>query len=175
MLMENNNVEQANDQEECLSDEQRVVLNSVSMPKQLNIEIETPSSISQDAFQMNEAFKLARRMYQDVLSPQLRKNEELKRNQKEKLMNELFKILKIQFIFTYVFVLVLIVGTLGSSFFSISEDIVESIIKFLEFYITSIVVELLSILFFIVKNVFDTSIVDLIKDFDKITQKMDKK
>lgn len=173
--MVNNNVEPINNQEENLSDEQRVVLDSVSVPQQLNIEINNASSISQDALQMNEAFELARIIYQDVLSPQLQENEVLKRTQKTDLMNELFKILSLQFKYTYFFVLILIVGTLGSSFLNISESIVENIIKFVEFYITSIVVELLSILFFIVKNVFDTSIVDLIKNFDKINQKKDKK
>lgn len=58
------------------------------------------------------------------------------------------------------------VGILFSSQLMISELIVSKIIGFIEFYITSIVVELLSILFFIVKNVFDKSIVDLIKNFD---------
>ena len=53
----------------------------------------------------------------------------------------------------------------------ISENLVLRVIKFAEFYITSIVAELIAILFFIVKSVFDKSIVELIKDFDKIDNK----
>lgn len=169
--MENKNVDLIDNTEDHLTDEQQIVLDSVSVPQQVNIKIETPSSISKDALQMNEAFELARMMYQDVLSPQLQKNEDLKRQQKETLMNNIFKILNLQFIFTYIFVFTLIVGILASSFLSISENTIISIIKFVEFYISSIVVELVSILFFIVKNVFDTSIADLIKNFDKRTRK----
>jgi len=173
--MQNDNVESINNPEENLSEEQQIVLDSVSIPQQVHIQIENAPSISKDALQMNESFELARIMYQDVLSPQLRENEALKRKQKDTLMEEIFKILNLQFIFTYIYVLVLIVGTLSSSFFKISESIIQNTFKFVEFYVTSIVVELLSILFFIVKNVFDTSIVDLMKDFDKRKRKKDKK
>lgn len=164
------NIEVANNIEGNLSNDQRIVLDSVSIPQQLIIKVEETHSISKDAVEMNKSFELARMMYQDVLSPQLEKNERLKRKHKKKLMNELFKILKLQFIFTYIFVIILIIGTLCSSYLHISESVVQNVYKFVELYITSIVVELLSILFFIVKNVFDRSIVDLIKDFDKTKQ-----
>lgn len=174
--MKNNNADEVtNDSKENLSNEQQIVMDSVDIPQQVNIKIEKAISISKDAHQMNEAFELTRVMYQDVLSPQLKENEILKRSQKERLMEELFKILNLQFNWTYVFVFALIIGTLASSFINISENIVRDIFKFGEFYITSIVVELLSILFFIVKNVFDTSIVDLIKDFDKRKKRKNKK
>lgn len=168
---ENNSDEKTKKSEEILSDEQQIILDSVSVPQKVNIKIKNATSISEDARQMNEAFELARIMYQDVLSPQLQKNEDLKRQQKESLMNELFKILNLQFKYTYLFVLILIIGTLTSSYINISEDTIQHIFKFVEYYVTSIVVELLSILFFIVKNVFDTSIVDLIKNFDKRNRK----
>ena len=51
------------------------------------------------------------------------------------------------------------------------RSLVEAGISFMKFYITSIIVELISILFFIVKNVFDTSIIDLFKNFDKNKEK----
>ncbi len=169
--MKNNSVELVDNHKKNFSNDQKIVLNSVDVPQKVNIKIGSSSPLSKDAMQMNEAFELARIMYQEVLSPQLKKNEKLKRQQKETLMTNIFKILKLQFICTYVFVLILIAVILGSSFLNISENTIISIIKFIEFYITSIVVELLSILFFIVKNVFDTSITDLIKDFDKRKKK----
>lgn len=169
--MENSNAEYTNDLKNDLSNDQQIVLDSVPIPQQVNIKIENTPPISKDAIQMNESFELVRIMYQDILSPQLQKNEILKRKQKITLMTNIFKILKLQFIFTYIFVFILIIGVLGSSFINISETTIHSVIKFVEFYITSIVVELLSILFFIVKNVFDTSIVDLMKNFDKRNRK----
>lgn len=146
-----------------LSEEQKEVLSAVKVPDVVNIQISNADSMPPEAIQMNNAFELIRKIYQDVLSPQLEENEILKREQKRELMSKIFKILKWQFIFTYVFVVVLIAGALFSKKLQISENIVTSIIKFVEFYITSIVAELLAILFFIVKNVFDKSIVDLIK------------
>lgn len=170
-----NSVSQTNTSGEPLSDDQRAVLDFATVPQDLNIKIENASSVSKETIQMNEAFELARIMYQDVLSPQLQENENLKRKQKEDLMKQLFEILNIQFKCTYIFVILLIIGALGSSFLNISENIVHNIINFVEFYITSIVVELLTILFFIIKNVFDTSIVELIRNFDKRKPKKDKK
>lgn len=151
-----------------LSEEQKEVLRTVNVPDSLDINIADMDSLSKDTVQiMNDAFGFTRNMYENVLSPQLTENEDLKRRHKIILMSNLFEILKWQFIFTYVFVFALIIGTLASHWLNISEVIVKDIIKFVEFYITSIVVELLSILFFIVKNVFDKSIVDLIRNFDK--------
>lgn len=165
--MEIENTEENSKTDNEFTPEQQEVLNSVSIPNHLNIQINNTPPVSQEVIQMNESFELARKMYQDVLSPQLKQNEDLKRTHKTLLMEKIFGILKWQFIFTYIFVLILIIGTLASSYIGLSETIVQSIIKFVEFYITSIVVELLSILFFIVKNVFDKSIVDLIRNFDK--------
>ena len=65
----------------------------------------------------------------------------------------------------------LILSIIFSGKLDLSEKIILNLIKFIEFYITSIVVELISILFFIVKNVFDTSIVELLKGFDKRNEK----
>lgn len=54
-----------------------------------------------------------------------------------------------------------------NQFLGINENVISEIFEFSKFYITSIVAELIAILFFIVKNVFDKSIVDLFKNFDK--------
>lgn len=115
---------------------------------------------------MNEAFAAKQRLYEKVLAPQLKKNEKLKREQKKKLLDKIFDILKWQFGVTYVFVLVIIVIIASSNWLALSDTIIERIIDFIQFYITSIIAELIAILFFIVKNVFDKSIVDLFKNFD---------
>lgn len=119
-----------------------------------------------DIDEMNALFGLKQRIYEKVLSPQLKKNEKLKRTHKSVLMSNIFKLLKWQFIFTYVFVSILLVSVIFSSFLSLDTQVINAIIKFIKFYITSIVVELISILFFIVQNVFDKSIVDLFSNFD---------
>ena len=153
--------------DETLTDEQSEVLKSFEIPNEVDVEIKLEDETKDDVEQMNEAFAIARKIYEGVLSPQLEKNEELKRNQKESLVKNLFKILKLQFWFTYIYVFILILTILFSGFLGISENLVLSIIKFVEFYITTVVAELIAILFFIVKSVFDKSIVELIKDFDK--------
>lgn len=128
-----------------------------------------------DIDEMNAYFELRHKIYEKVLSPQLEKNEELKRIHKNVLMTNIFKILKWQFIFTYVFVSALLIAVvLSKNLFQLDIKIIKIIVKFIEFYITSIVVELIAILFFIVRNVFDKSIVDLFKNFDD-TQRRKKK
>lgn len=120
-----------------------------------------------DVLEMNKFFKEKYAIYNDVLAPELRKNEKLKREHKTALMENVFKILSLQFKATYIFIALFIIIVTFSSMLNISENIILRILDFLQFYITSIVAELIAILFFIVKNVFDKSIVDLFKNFDK--------
>ena len=148
------------------------VINSleITVPEKQKVEIEKdeksdPNSI--DVIEMNVLFEMKSYIYQKVLGPELQENESLKREQKKALMNNIFKILKWQFIFTYVFVTVLLAAVLFSAFLKIEASTISTIIKFIQFYITSIVVELISILFFIVKSVFDKSIVELFSNFDR--------
>ena len=148
------------------------VINSleITVPEKQKVEIEKdeksdPNSI--DVIEMNVLFEMKSYIYQKVLGPELQENESLKREQKKALMNNIFKILKWQFIFTYVFVTVLLAAVLFSAFLKIEASTISTIINFIQFYITSIVVELISILFFIVKSVFDKSIVELFRNFDR--------
>lgn len=171
--MDSNVLHKDEEQKKILSVEQQEVLKSVNVPKGIKIEVVTPKRTPEVA-EMNNAFDLASKIYKDVLSPQLEKNEKLKRKHKNTLMENIFEILKIQFRYTYFFVCLLLVGILCSKYLEISEHTIDSVISFVEFYITSVVVELIAILFFIVKNVFDKSIVDLIKNFDK-QNRQDKK
>lgn len=143
----------------------------ITVPETQFIEVSEVSNknavIDSDIKEMNDFFAKRYSIYKDVLAPELKENEKLKRTHKTELMKNIFKLLNIQFVFTYIFVLILIVTTIFSNFLNISEEIVVQIFSFSRFYITSIVAELIAILFFIVKSVFDKSIVDLFKNFDK--------
>lgn len=157
-----------------LSSDQEEVLRNVEIPDTVNVHIQNAfnsSTNENDIRDMNNRFKLSQKIYEDVLAPQLEENEKLKRDQKKTLIKKLFNLLFFQFIVTYIFVLMLILSIIFSGQLDLSEKIILNLIKFIEFYITSIVVELISILFFIVKNVFDTSIVELLKGFDKRNEK----
>ena len=120
--------------------------------------------------EMNTFFEQKYRIYNEVLAPQLKENERLKRRHKEVLLTTLFKFLKYQFIATYIIIFILIIIVAANKYLNITEKIISEIFSFLRFYITTIVAELIAILFFIVKNVFDKSIVDLFRNFDKKDQ-----
>lgn len=118
------------------------VINSleITVPEKQKVEIEKdeksdPNSI--DVIEMNVLFEMKSYIYQKVLGPELQENESLKREQKKALMNNIFKILKWQFIFTYVFVTVLLAAVLFSAFLKIEASTISTIIKFIQFYITS--------------------------------------
>lgn len=143
------------------------VKDSTNVPSQPKVELQAPNSDSEIITDMNDAFAMKRRLYEEVLAPQLKENEVLKREQKKGLMENLFAILKWQLIATYMAVTIILLILMFSSFLGISEQLATEAIEFIKFYITSIIVELIAILFFIVKNVFDTSITDLFSNFDK--------
>lgn len=124
--------------------------------------------------EMNVLFELKRQIYQDVLAPELTKNEKLKRKHKTQLMNKIFHLLKWQFFCTYLFVSILLLAVVFSTDLGLAPTTIKIIVNFIKFYITSIVVELISILFFIVKSVFDKSIVDLFSNFDGKKKKKNK-
>lgn len=108
------------------------VINSleITVPEKQKVEIEKdeksdPNSI--DVIEMNVLFEMKSYIYQKVLGPELQENESLKREQKKALMNNIFKILKWQFIFTYVFVTVLLAAVLFSAFLKIEASIVAQL------------------------------------------------
>ena len=102
------------------------------------------------------------RILYKVLSPEITKNENVKRIHKSILIGLLTLFIVIQFIA----VLVLSLRTFNYAFTNGSnEEIVNSFLKYLTGYITSVVAELFVILKYIVHNVFDTSITDLVKVF----------
>lgn len=136
---------------------------SVEIPESDYIKDKEDSAIKE----MNDFFEKRYIIYKDILAPELRKNEELKRIHKSNLMNNIFKLLKFQFIATYILIVIFVLMIAFNRVCNITEDVITQIFDFLKFYITSIVAELIAILFFIVKNVFDKSIVELFKNFDK--------
>lgn len=150
---------------------QDIVKEEVVLPDTPQINIQEKEPEDKDIKALNHRFETINGIYSKVLAPEIQKNEELKREQKKLLMKIIFVVLALQFIFTYFIVIAIVVIIACSSYLSVSDAVMEALIKFAQFYITAIVVELISILFFIVKNVFDTSIVELFKDFDNNKKK----
>lgn len=104
----------------------------------------------------------------EVLSPQISKNEEKKRKHKDWLMLAMGVFLLMQFALVAIIVI-------GSGFWIIKSHIdqnpfpdstIQLIFTFIGAYITSVVVELIAILKYIVKNVFDTSITGMVNKFN---------
>lgn len=109
----------------------------------------------------------------DILSPEIKDNENAKRKHKFILIGLLAAFLIIQF---------LAVGFISDKVISYAiletskAEIVNSLLTFVTGYITSVVIELIAILKYIVKNVFDTSLIELVKIFketDKILESQD--
>lgn len=104
-----------------------------------------------------------------ALAPQLEENEKQKRNFKESLMKYIIIILSIQLgFFLFVVFLFAFAFCFKTPFTnSISIEQLKHIIEFLKYYISAVIVEFIAMLFFIVKFVFDRSIVGLIKQLFK--------
>ena len=109
----------------------------------------------------------------DTLAPQAEANEIKKRKHKDKLLTAVFIFLGIQFTVVFVLIMTMIVSiiffhSMGNDF---SLELVQMLFAFFSTYITSVVVELIFILKFIVEKVFDTSISSLMEIFK--SQNMD--
>lgn len=113
----------------------------------------------------------------EVLSPEVSENEKKKREHKDTLMNTMKKFLTFQFSFT--------AGLVGASVISIvlchvfgrpfQDETIKIIFTFVGAYITSVVVELIAILNYIVQKVFDTSVADLVAIFKDGSNKEEEK
>lgn len=145
--------------------------------QQLNIRVPFNSGASKSATTkisdaetvklLNENFAMKSKIYQNVLAPELSRNEELKRSQKEKLMDKINKLISFQFkAMVVIIAILLIIIAFSNRVFNLDKEIIKELISFLRFYITAIIAELIAILFFIVKNVFDKSIIELFSNFD---------
>ena len=103
----------------------------------------------------------------NTLAPQTEKNEEKKREHKDKLIKYISYVLGGQFVIIAVLVLLILISmivfhALGNDY---SESVLHMIFAFFGTYIASVIAELLAMLHFIVKEVFNTSISDLMKIF----------
>lgn len=103
----------------------------------------------------------------DVLSPEIKKNEEKKRQHKDTLMRSMKTFLIFQFLIVAIMVLysgywIIHLQVIEKPF---SDSTIKIIFAFIGTYITSVIVELIAILRYIVKNVFDTSIAGMVNNF----------
>lgn len=98
----------------------------------------------------------------DFLSPEVSKNEQVKRIHKFILIVLVTIFLGAQFIVVYGLTNKIIEYSMSDN---VNIEILKIVIAFVSAYITSVVVELIAILKYVVKNVFDTSIAELIKIF----------
>ncbi len=99
-----------------------------------------------------------------TLSPQLSYNEEQKRSFKEGLMKYIKGVLGAQLVIVGVAFLAICIAVCCGVDNPILTNNIVKIFDFLQYYITAIIVEFIAILFFIVKFVFDKSIVGLLSD-----------
>ncbi len=101
----------------------------------------------------------------EILSPELKYNEERKREHKDKLID----IMKYFLLFQFILLSFLLLGVISVVFVfhGLKNDIdlnyLKTIINFISIYITSVVVEIIAMLNYIVSNVFDTSITGLVE------------
>lgn len=98
----------------------------------------------------------------DYLSPEVSKNEHAKRKHKFILILLMTLFLCVQFATVYELSTKVIDYAISDN---ATVEILKILIGFVSAYITSVVVELIAILKYVVKNVFDTSIAELIKIF----------
>lgn len=100
-----------------------------------------------------------------ILSPEITENENKKREHKDKLIG----LVKTFLIMQFAIVALLMIGTLVMIFVfhgcgkTLALDHIDTIFKYIALYITSVVVELVTMLKFIVEKVFDTSITTLVE------------
>ena len=105
----------------------------------------------------------------DVLSPEVSENESVKRIHKYILLLLMTLFLVVQFSSVHI-ISTIVLGYAVSDGSDI--EIIKSLLTFVLTYITSVVAELIVILKYIVKNVFDTSLVDLVKIFKETDVKV---
>lgn len=105
------------------------------------------------------------------IAPQIEENEKKKREHKTYLIKSLLRFLNFQGFALFVFIASIMFGVLYGHInrHDFSPEYLDIIFKFFLSYITSLVAEVLIILKIIVKNVFDSSISDLMKFYKDST------
>lgn len=141
-------------------------LNTVSPKSKPVIQMDSSSS-KEKSSSSNIIQNANNKVLIDVLSPQVVENEKTKRIHKYILLAIVGAFIVIQFLLTFY----LISSTYNFIFEAYKENgtinthLINLLFAFLTGYITSVVVELIYMLKFMVQNVFDTSISDLVKIF----------
>ena len=102
-------------------------------------------------------------VYKDILAPEIQKNEDIKRKHKEKLLKLISKIIYINFFTIIISVVFIFIGIMF--FDKIDIEFCKELLSFLKFFLSALFTEFISILFFIVHNVFDKSIFNLFSSF----------
>lgn len=103
----------------------------------------------------------------NVLSPEIQKNEEKKRKHKDWLMIIMGGFLLFQFLLIAVIIcawgyFIINAHLEGNPF---NDSTIKILFAFIGTYITSHIIELIAILRYIVKNVFDTSVTGMVNNF----------
>lgn len=106
-----------------------------------------------------------KRYLSDAVTIEVAKNEEKKRLHKDKLLKSVTWFLGIQFGLFFILLSGVIVMTIVAHMINnpFEADLRDAIFDLLKIYLTSIIVEMISMLYFIVRNVFDTTIPELAK------------
>lgn len=104
-----------------------------------------------------------------TLAPEVTKNEEKKREHKDKLIFYVSIFLGLQFAMIFVLIFTVLISIIIFHYREndFSSGIINMLFAFFGTYITSVIVELIFILKYIVVNVFDTSISALMEVFTK--------
>lgn len=149
----------SNSLEEAISSE----LKSEVKTKKDNVDIKDDSQETKNT--INNANKTVLLKH---LSPEIGINEKHKRGHKWVLLALLTCFILFQFWTVYIFT----DKTLSYCFSDTAKiELIDKVFVFISAYITSVVIELIAILKYIVKNVFDTSINDLLKLFKEESEK----
>lgn len=144
LLMATNQETSPNDNGVLSQPELDELIKNLFVPESITID---NLSEKNDVDEMNLYFSMKKRIYEETLVPELVENERKKREHKGLVVEKLFKLLKWQFIATYAFTFIMIAIIAGSTKLSIDTTVLESMFSFMKFYITSILAELVAILF----------------------------
>lgn len=101
------------------------------------------------------------------LAPQVKFNEEKKREHKDKLIKYVSRFLGFQFTVIFIILFIILCSIIYFHYYKNDLDYqtIKILFGFFGTYITSVIVELIFILKFIVEKVFDTSITSLMEIF----------
>lgn len=107
--------------------------------------------------------------YEFVLANEFRANESQKRTFKPILLTIISTLIFFQLIFSNAIILIIVLSLVAGDnpilfINKIDLSIVSELFDFLKYYITSTVVELLAMIYFIIRYVFDKSVEDMIKN-----------